>query len=107
MLTHQDLHGIHYQYELCKSKEYFRVGELVTKGWIQPLEPMASAKAIQECIDFLMYYQFFVNYSFDLLSNIFPILGEFFVNNVVYQSNQFCKTYNKAKCYEKSQIFNL
>ena len=26
-----------------------------------------SAQAIQECIDFLMYYRFFVNYSFDLL----------------------------------------
>ena len=43
----------------------------------------------------------------DLLSNIFPILGRFFVNNVGCQSNHFCKTYNKAKCYEKSQIFNL
>ena len=39
--------------------------------------------------------------------NIFPILGVFFVNNVDCQSNHFCKTYNKAKCYEKSQIFNL
>ena len=38
-------------------------------------------------------------------TNIFPILGEFFVNNFVCQSNHFCKTYNKAKYYEKSQIF--
>ena len=38
-----------------------------------------------------------------LPANIFPI---FFVNDVVCQSNHFCKTYNKAKCYEKGQIFN-
>ena len=39
--------------------------------------------------------------------NIFPILGGFFVNYVVCQSNHFCKTYNKTKCYEKSQIDRL
>ena len=43
----------------------------------------------------------------DWMANIFPILGGFFVNNVGCQSNHFCKTYNKTKCYEKSQIFNL
>ena len=42
-----------------------------------------------------------------LVADIFPILGRFFVNNVGCQSNHFCKTYNKAKSYEKSQIFNL
>ena len=42
-----------------------------------------------------------------LLSNIFPKLGGFLVNNVICQSNHFCKTYNKAKCYEKSKMFNL
>ena len=40
------------------------------------------------------------------ITNIFPTLGRFFVNNVVCQSNHFFKTYNKAKCYEKNQIFN-
>ena len=42
-----------------------------------------------------------------LISNIFPILGGFFVNNVDCQSNHFRKTYNKAKCYEKRQRFNI
>ena len=40
-------------------------------------------------------------------ANTFPILGGFFVNNVGWQSNHFCKTDNKAKWYEKSKIFNL
>ena len=34
-------------------------------------------------------------------------MGGFFVNKVGWQSNHFCKTDNKAKWYEKSQIFNL
>ena len=39
-------------------------------------------------------------------TQIFSILGGFFVNKVGWQSNHFCKTDNKAKWYEKSQIFN-
>ena len=34
-------------------------------------------------------------------------MGWFFVNNVGWKSNHFCKTDDKAKWYEKSQIFNL
>ena len=44
---------------------------------------------------------FHFSWPFVTRSNIFPILGGFFVNNVVCQSNHFCKTYNKANCYKK------
>ena len=47
--------------------------------------------------------KFFWSFSYNFMHSFWYL----FVNNVVFQSNHFCKTYNKTKCYEKSQIFNL
>ena len=43
----------------------------------------------------------------DSNSNIIPIMGRFFVNNVGCQSYHFFKTFNRAQSYEKCQIFKL
>ena len=42
-----------------------------------------------------------------ILNKYISYIGRIFLNNDGCQSFHFCKTYNKAKCYEKSQIFNL
>ena len=69
---------------------------------------MAAAAAASSSSSQVVYMSSsFWQLAFESLANIFLILLGFFVNNVVCQSNHFCKAYNKAKCYEKSQIFNL
>ena len=67
---------------------------------------LTSLKSLQPSWNYLFCFntlKFLILYH----SKYISYMGGFFANNVVCQRNHFCKSYNKSKCYEKSQIFNL